>query len=158
MCVKIVEISARNGDGVKELLETVDLVCELEDPRGCVDTPAELVVMEAKKTAKDGTVVNALVQQGTLKNGDILMLQKGKTQAKVSRLLDHHHKPLKSAGPSTPVSFLGFKELPSVGTVLLATNGLVNTPFSFPFVFLLSKLNAYRYRCGPCQRDFDSSR
>ena len=46
--VEMIEISAKNGDGITELLEMVDIVCELEDPRGDHETAAELVVVEAK--------------------------------------------------------------------------------------------------------------
>ena len=124
--VEMVEISARTGQGVVDLLEMVDILCELEDPRGDHVAPAELVVIEGKKSAIEGTVINALVQDGALKNGDTVLKLSGwdkDSQAKVSRLLDERGNTLDVAGPSTPISFLGFhKHLPEVGTVLIAAN------------------------------------
>ena len=128
---EFVEISAKTGDNVSELLEMIDIVCELENPRGNPNIEAQLVVFEAKKSRKEGTIVNALVQDGTLKNGDYILQMNGFDITKVGRLMDFKQKMIETnpdgtggAGPSTPVSFLGFKDenIPAIGSVLIAVN------------------------------------
>eukprot|EP01084_Bolivina_argentea_P312439 540904_1 len=124
--IEMIEISAKTGEGIGNLLEMIDILCELEDPRGNNNSNAELVVIEAKKSAQQGTVVNALVQDGLLKKGDNILKLNGfdkDSYCKISRLHDEYGNNIDTAGPSTAVSFLGFqKVLPEVGTILIAAN------------------------------------
>ncbi|ETO15293.1 hypothetical protein RFI_22070, partial [Reticulomyxa filosa] len=117
----MVEISAKTGLGVNQLLEIIDLVCEMEDCRGNPDTSAEMVVMEAKRSTQEGTIVHALVQEGTLHHGDYVFLPDGLEPIRITRLHDETHTAIQTAGPSTPISFLGCKDLPSVGTLIIGT-------------------------------------
>lgn len=111
--VPMVEVSAKTGQGVDTLLETVLLVADLEDLRADVAVPAEGLVIEARIETGRGPVVRLLVEQGTLSQGDFMVA--GTTYGKVRTLQDFAGKPIKSAGPSTPVVVTGFKEVPQFG-------------------------------------------
>lgn len=111
--VPMVEVSAKTGQGIDTLLETVLLVADLEDLRADVDVPAEGLVIEARVETGRGPVVRLLVEQGTLKPGNFMVA--GRTYGKVRTLQDFAGKPMKSAGPSTPVVVTGFKEVPQFG-------------------------------------------
>lgn len=111
----MVPISARTGDGVDALLDSVLLVSDMEELRADVDVPAEGLVIEAHMEKGKGSVVNLLVEQGKLKPGHHLVA--GTAYGKVRTLLDFRGDTLKEAGPSTPVTITGFKELPQFGDV-----------------------------------------
>lgn len=113
--VPMVEVSAKTGQGVDQLLDTVLLVADLEDLRADVDVPAEGLVIESHMEMGRGSVVGLLVEHGELKPGHFLVA--GTAYGKVRTLLDFAGKPLKKAGPSTPVTITGFKELPQFGDV-----------------------------------------
>jgi translation initiation factor IF-2 len=91
------------------------LVADMEELRADVDVPAEGLVIESHMELGRGSVVGLLVQQGELKPGHFLVA--GTAYGKVRTLLDFAGKPLKKAGPSTPVTVTGFKELPQFGDV-----------------------------------------
>lgn len=111
--VPMVEVSAKTGQGVDSLLETVLLVADLEDLRADVDVPAEGLVIEARVETGRGSVVRFLVEQGTLRPGNFMVA--GTTYGKVRTLQDYAGRPMKSAGPSTPAIVTGFKEVPQFG-------------------------------------------
>lgn len=111
--VPMINVSAKTGEGIDELLDTVLLVADLEDLRADIDTPSEGLVIEAHMEHGRGSVVGLLVEQGELKPGHFLVA--GTAYGKVRTLLDFRGKPLKKAGPSTPVTVTGFKELPQFG-------------------------------------------
>ena len=111
--VPMVNVSAKTGEGIDTLLDTVLLVADLEDLRADIDTPAEGLVIEAHMEQGRGSVVGLLVEQGELKPGHFMVA--GTAYGKVRTLLDFLGKPLKKAGPSTPVTVTGFKELPQFG-------------------------------------------
>jgi len=113
--VPMVEVSAKTGQGIDDLLDTVLLVADLEELKADVDVPAEGLVIESHMETGRGSVVGLLVEQGQLKPGHFLVA--GTAYGKVRTLLDFAGKPLKSAGPSTPVTVTGFKELPQFGDV-----------------------------------------
>lgn len=113
--VPMVEVSAKTGQGVDKLLDTVLLVADLEELRADVDTPAEGLVIESHMEQGRGSVVGLLVEHGELKPGNYLVA--GTAYGKVRTLLDFAGRPLKKAGPSTPVTITGFKELPQFGDV-----------------------------------------
>ena len=109
----MVEVSAKTGQGIDKLLESVLLVADLEELKADIDVPAEGLVIEAHMETGRGSVVGLLVEQGTLKPGSFLVA--GTSYGKVRTLLDFKGAPLKEAGPSTPVTVTGFKELPQFG-------------------------------------------
>ena len=113
--VTMVPISAKNGDGIDNLLDMVILTADLEELRADVDIPAEGLVIESHMEVGKGSVVSLLVEHGELKQGGFLVA--GTTYAKVRTLQDYKGEALKSAGPSTPVTVTGFKELPQFGDV-----------------------------------------
>ena len=113
--VVMVEVSAKTGQGVDKLLDMVLLVADMEELKADVDTPAEGLVIEAHMETGRGAVVGLLVEQGALKPGAFLVA--GTAYGKVRTLHDFAGKTLKEAGPSTPVTISGFKELPQFGDV-----------------------------------------
>lgn len=108
-----IEVSAKSGEGIDKLLEMVLLVSDVEDLKADNKGSAEGLVIEAHMEQGRGPVAVALVEQGTLKKGDFVV--SGTTYAKVRNLEATNGKPLDIAGPSTPVTITGFKELPRFG-------------------------------------------
>lgn len=111
----MVEVSAKTGQGIDKLLDMVLLVADLEELKADIDVPAEGLVIESHMETGRGSVVGLLVEQGELKPGHFLVA--GTAYGKVRTLLDFKGKTIKSAGPSTPVTVTGFKELPQFGDV-----------------------------------------
>jgi len=109
----MVEVSAKTGQGVDKLLDLVLLVADLEELKADIDVPAEGLVIEAHMEVGRGPVVGLLVEQGVLKPGAFLVA--GTTYGKIRTLLDFKGQPLKEAGPSTPATITGFKEIPQFG-------------------------------------------
>ena len=113
--VPMVEVSAKTGMGIESLLDTVLLVADIEELKADVHVPSEGLVIESHMETGRGPVVGLLVQQGELKPGHFMVA--GTAYGKVRTLLDFSGKAIKSAGPSTPVTVTGFKELPQFGDV-----------------------------------------
>lgn len=111
----MVEVSAKTGQNIDKLLDMVLLVSDLEELKADIDVPAEGLVIESHMETGRGSVVGLLVEQGELKPGHFLVA--GTAYGKVRTLLDFRGKTIKSAGPSTPVTVTGFKELPQFGDV-----------------------------------------
>jgi len=111
----MVPISAKMNEGIDRLLDMVLLVADMEELKADTDVPAEGLVIEAHMEKGKGSVVNLLVEQGMLKPGHFLVA--GTAYGKVRTLVDFAGKTLKEAGPSTPVTVTGFKELPQFGDV-----------------------------------------
>ncbi len=109
----MVEVSSKTGEGLEKLLDMVLLVADLEELKADVDTPAEGLVIESHMEVGKGPVVSVLVQHGELKVGQFVV--SGTTYAKVRTQLDYAGRPLKVAGPATPATITGFKEVPSFG-------------------------------------------
>lgn len=109
----MVEVSAKTGQGIDKLLENVLLVADLEELKAEADVPAEGLVVEAHMETGRGSVVGLLVEQGKLKPGQYLVA--GTSYGRVRTLLNFKGETLKEAGPSTPVTVTGFKELPQFG-------------------------------------------
>lgn len=109
----MVEVSAKAHTNIDKLLDMVLLVADLEELKADEDVPAEGLVIEAHMETGRGSVVGLLVEQGKLKPGHFLVA--GTAYGKVRTLLDFQGKALKEAGPSTPVTVTGFKELPRFG-------------------------------------------
>ncbi len=113
--VVMVPVSAKTGENLDRLLDMVLLVADMEELRADIDIPAEGLVIEAHMETGRGSVVGLLIEQGILKPGHFLVA--GTTYGKVRTLLDYRGRTLKEAGPSTPVTITGFKELPQFGDV-----------------------------------------
>ena len=113
--VIMVPISAKTGDGIDNLLDMVLLTADMEELRADEGIPAEGLVIESHMEVGKGSVVSLLVEQGDIKQGDFLIA--GTTYGKVRTLLDYKGDNLKQAGPSTPVTVTGFKELPQFGDI-----------------------------------------
>jgi translation initiation factor IF-2 len=111
----MVEVSAKTGQNIEKLLDMVLLVADLEELKADIDVPAEGLVIESHMEVGRGSVVGLLVEQGELKPGHFLVA--GTAYGKVRTLLDFTGKTIRSAGPSTPVTVTGFKELPQFGDV-----------------------------------------
>ncbi|WP_040249906.1 translation initiation factor IF-2 [Psychroserpens mesophilus] len=107
------DISAKNGTGVKELLEKVLLEAELLELKANPNKLASGTVVEAFLDKGRGYVSTILVQAGTLKVGDYVLA--GKNSGKVKAMHDERGKEVKEAGPSTPVSILGLDGAPQAG-------------------------------------------
>jgi translation initiation factor IF-2 len=109
----IVEISAKTGAGVDKLLDMVLLVADMENLRADTDVPAEGLVIESNIEQGRGAVVRILIENGTLEVGEYFVA--GSTYGRVRTLQDFKGTLLKEAGPSTPATITGFKEVPEFG-------------------------------------------
>ena len=108
-----VQVSAKTGDGIDDLLENVLLQAEVLELVAPIDAPARGLVIEAKLDKGKGPVATVLVQSGTLKRGDIVLA--GSSFGRVRAMLDENGKPVQTAGPSIPVEIQGLTEVPQAG-------------------------------------------
>ncbi len=108
-----VEVSAKTGDGIDNLLDAINLQAELMELKANPNRNGEGVVIESKLEKGRGAVATAIVQNGTMKVGDIIVA--GSEWGRVRALVDDHGKQMKEAGPSTPVEILGLSGAPSAG-------------------------------------------
>ncbi len=113
--VVMVPISAKTGEGIDKLLDMVLLTADMEELKADTDVAAEGLVIESHMEVGKGSVVSILVEQGEIKTGDFIIA--GTTYGKIRTLLDFKGDVIKKAGPSTPVTVTGFKELPQFGDV-----------------------------------------
>jgi translation initiation factor IF-2 len=111
-----VHVSALTGEGVDNLLESIQLQAEIMDLREDAKGAAEGVVIESKIETGRGPVATILVQKGTLNKGDAIVV--GETSGRARSLMDFSGKMVNSAGPSTPVQILGLETVPSPGDIL----------------------------------------
>ncbi|WP_034384049.1 translation initiation factor IF-2 [Deinococcus sp. YIM 77859] len=117
----VVPVSAKTGEGVEDLLEYISLTAELEDLRADPKGEFRGVVIESRVDRQAGVLATVMVQEGTLRVGDFLVV--GEHYGKVKALTDSNGGRVKEAGPSTPVQVLGFSEAPASGeTVVSAKN------------------------------------
>ena len=114
--VQDVEVSAKKGDGLDELLDKILLQAELLELKARPDRDAEATVVEAQLDKGRGPVATVLVNRGTLKRGDTFVV--GTQSGRVRALIDDHGKQIKEAGPSTPVEVLGLGGVPQAGDLL----------------------------------------
>jgi len=108
-----VPVSARKGTGIDDLLEMILLVAEVQDIRANPNRPATGVIIEAKLEKNTGPTATVLIQQGTLKMGDNIVV--GSMSGKVRAMFNDRGKRIQKAPPSTPVSILGLPEVPQAG-------------------------------------------
>ncbi|HRP87754.1 MAG TPA: translation initiation factor IF-2 [Gammaproteobacteria bacterium] len=110
---QFVSVSAHTGEGVDELLESVALQAEVLELKAVAAGPAKGVVIESSLEKGRGAVATVLVQQGTLRPGDAVLA--GREYGRVRAMFNELGKPLKEAGPSTPVQVLGLSGTPMAG-------------------------------------------
>ena len=108
-----VPVSAKKNIGITELLEMLLLVADIQDIRANPKGPAQGVIIEAFMTPSAGVTATALVKEGTLKVGDIIVV--GALYGKVRAMFDDTGKRIPKATPSMPVSILGLSEVPAAG-------------------------------------------
>jgi translation initiation factor IF-2 len=112
----MVPISALKREGIPELLEMILLTADILDLKANPEMPAQGAVIEARKEVGRGTVATVLVQNGTLKVGDVFVT--GSAWGKVRSMSDDLGQRAQKAGPSTPVEVTGFNDLPDAGDML----------------------------------------
>ena len=108
-----VPVSAKTGEGIDELLENVLLVAEVKELKANPDRLAKGTVIEARLDKGRGPIATLLVQNGTLRQGDVLIA--GTAVGRVRVMTNDKGKKVKSAGPSVPVEITGLAEVPSAG-------------------------------------------
>src|SRR6266516_1603634 len=113
-----VPVSARQGIGIDDLLDYILLVAEVQDIRANPNRLATGVIIEATLEKNSGSTATVLVQQGTLKMGDNIVV--GATSGKVRAMFNDRGKRIQKAPPSTPVSIIGLPEVPQAGDRLEA--------------------------------------
>ncbi|MCM0000799.1 MAG: translation initiation factor IF-2, partial [Erythrobacter sp.] len=111
--VQDVEVSAKTGAGLDQLIEAIGLQAELLELKARPDRDAEATVIEAQLDKGRGPVATVLVTRGTLKRGDTFVV--GTQSGKVRAIVDDKGQQLKEAGPSMPVEVLGLGGVPSAG-------------------------------------------
>ena len=114
----ICPISAKTGQGIDELLEMVILTAEVQELKANPNRLAKGVVIEARLDKSRGPVATLLVQNGTLKQGDILIA--GTAVGRVRVMTDDKGRTVKTAGPSMPVEITGLAEVPGAGDIFNA--------------------------------------
>ena len=113
--------SAKEKEGISELLENLLVVAEMENLRANPSLPAVGVVIEAKLDKTKGPLATVLVHNGTLRLGDTIVI--GTTWGRVKAMFNDMGKRLRKAEPATPVEVLGLNSVPQVGDTLTAVTG-----------------------------------
>ncbi|MDQ7986424.1 translation initiation factor IF-2 [Pseudomonas sp. G34] len=108
-----VPVSAKVGTGVDELLEAVLLQAEVLELKATPSAPGRGVVVESRLDKGRGPVATVLVQDGTLRQGDMVLV--GSNYGRIRAMLDENGKPIKEAGPAIPVEILGLDGTPEAG-------------------------------------------
>ena len=113
-------VSAKTGEGIDNLLENILLVAEMKELLANPDREARGTIIEAKLDKGMGPMASVLVQNGTLHTGDNII--SGMVTGRVRAMIDDKGRQVKSAGPSTAVSVLGFEEVPNAGDSIYAVS------------------------------------
>ena len=116
--IMLCPVSAKTGKGVDDLLESINLLADLKELKANPDRKAKGVVIEAKLDPNRGPVATILIQNGTLKVTDSIVV--GMVTGKVRAMSDDKGRRINSAGPSVPVSIMGLDEVPNAGDILYA--------------------------------------
>ena len=115
---EFVPVSAKSGEGIEDLLETILLTADILELKANPKRRARGLVIEAELDKGRGPVATVLVQKGTLHVGDFISA--GACHGKVRAMIDDKGRRVKEADPSTPVEILGLSDVPSAGEVFLA--------------------------------------
>ncbi|MBQ8283815.1 MAG: translation initiation factor IF-2 [Clostridia bacterium] len=116
----IVPVSAKTGMGIDDLLDSVNLIAEMQELKANPDRQARGTIIEAKLDKGKGPVASIIVQTGTLKTGDNIL--SGTTMGRVRAMFDDKGRAVKSAGPSMAVSILGLEDVPNAGDSIMAVD------------------------------------
>ena len=116
--VALVPVSAKTGEGIDNLLETIILTADVLELKANPDRMAKGAIIEAKLDKGKGPMATVLIQNGTLHTGDNLVA--GTITGRVRAMLDDKGRNVKEAGPSMAVSILGLEEVPNAGDLLFA--------------------------------------
>jgi translation initiation factor IF-2 len=108
-----VPLSAKQQEGIDDLLENILLVTEVAELKANPDRTAQGTVIEGKMDDRRGVMATLLVQNGTINVGDIVVI--GEKHGKVRAMFNDRGERVKEAGPATPVAILGFPEVPTAG-------------------------------------------
>lgn len=119
--VPYVSISAKNGEGLDDLLEMIHLVADVNDIGSSLSDNLEAVVIETNKDNR-GPVVSLVVKSGFIKKGDDIYA--GSFKARVKGMFDENGKPVSELKPGDPALVLGFSELPEVGNLVSSEPGI----------------------------------
>ena len=114
----ICPVSAKTGEGIDNLLESINLVAEVRELKANPNQMARGTIIEAKLDKGKGPVASVLIQNGTLHTGDNVI--SGTTSGRVRAMVDDKGRTVKSAGPSMAVSILGLEEVPNAGDSIIA--------------------------------------
>jgi translation initiation factor IF-2 len=115
-----VPVSAVKGDGIDDLLESINLVAEVAELKANPDRAASAVVIEAELDAGRGPIATILIQAGTLHQGDAIVV--GETSGKVKAMFDDQGHRIREAGPATPVVIMGLETVPEAGERIRAVD------------------------------------
>ena len=118
--IEMVPVSARTGEGIDKLLETVLLEADLRELKANKKRRATGVVIESALDRGRGAVATVLVQNGTLRVGDVIVV--GSAYGKIRALTDDKGKQVKKAGPSIPVEIMGLSDVPAAGDTLMVVS------------------------------------
>lgn len=113
--VPCIQVSAKNRQGITELLEMVTLIAEMKDLKANPDRAAKGTVIEARLDKSRGPIATVLIQNGTLNIGDIIVA--GTSVGRVRAMMSYKGEKVKSAGPSVPVEITGLNDAPSGGDI-----------------------------------------
>ncbi len=111
-----VPISARTGQGVQDLLEHIILLADIMELKANPDRPAVGTIIESELDPRRGPMATVIVQKGTLGIGDVVVA--GETWGKIKAMFNEWARPVKEAGPSTPVKVMGLEGVPQPGDIL----------------------------------------
>lgn len=111
--VQFIHVSAKSGEGIDALLDAVLLQSEILELKAVPEAPGKGVVVEARLDKGRGPVSTVLIQNGTLRKGDMVLA--GLNYGRVRALIDENGKPIDEAGPAIPVEILGLDGTPDAG-------------------------------------------
>ncbi|EHN12311.1 Translation initiation factor 2 [Patulibacter medicamentivorans] len=117
---EFVDVSAKTGEGLDDLLDTIGVVAEIQELTANADTEASGVVIEARLDQGRGPVATVLIQRGTLEIGDPIV--SGPNWGKVRALIDYTGERIEVAGVGDPVLVLGFNSVPSAGDLAMVVD------------------------------------
>ncbi|MGZ5660731.1 MAG: translation initiation factor IF-2 [Usitatibacter sp.] len=118
--VQFVEVSAKTGQGIDKLLESIQLQSEVLELKAPVNAPAKGVVIESRLDKGRGPVATLLVKSGTLKKGDVVLA--GAVFGRVRAMNDENAKAVNEAGPSIPVEIQGLQDVARAGDDVIVLN------------------------------------
>ena len=118
--VQFVEVSAKTGQGIEQLLESIQLQSEVLELKAPVNAPAKGVVIESRLDKGRGPVATVLVKSGTLRKGDIVLA--GAVFGRVRAMSDENGKAVSEAGPAIPVEIQGLQDVARAGDDIIVLN------------------------------------